>query len=285
MSRSAIRGESSGGPVAAAIPCPNCGGGGVYYERRIEAGRHGHLEVCSCTLDGCRCGGRPPYCYWDEQSSNQWCVCRPARRRLKEIGHLYKQAAIPERYRWKYQADFQAFAPDGTAVPVVPPVQALVATLVDSQEEPRRGFLLCGQPGTGKTLLGCIMLNELILHRGRAGRYINLSKHFQRLRDTYSEESDSYGRTWPLIQELCDVPYLMIDDIGVQRGTDWEREMLYDLVDSRYGDERFTVATTNQPLEELQQVADRRVYSRLMEMCVQVNMGGEDFRQHLQARR
>lgn len=277
--------ETGGTQGSAEIPCAKCGGGGVFYDRRVEAGRYGSLGVCSCVLAACRCGGRAPYQYWDEQSTSQWCPCRRARRRLVEVGRLFKQAEIPERYRWRFQEDFHSHAPDGTSVPVVPPVQALVATLVDSQEEPRRGFLLCGPPGTGKTLLGCIMLNELILHRGQPGRYINLSKHFQRLRDTFSADSDSYGQTWPLIQELCELPYLVIDDLGVQRGTEWEQEMLYDLVDARYGDERFTIATTNQPLESLQQLADRRIYSRLMEMCLRVEMKGEDFRQHLQPRR
>ena len=43
--------------------------------------------------------------------------------------------------------------------------------------------------------------------------------------------------------------------------------MLYDLVDARYGDQRFTVVTTNQPLDELKDLAEGRIYSRLVEMC------------------
>ena len=43
------------------------------------------------------------------------------------------------------------------------------------------------------------------------------------------------------------MPYLVLDDFGIQRGTEWEIEMLYDLVDARYGDQRFTVVTTTSP--------------------------------------
>ena len=79
------------------------------------------------------------------------------------------------------------------------------------------------------------------------------------------------------------MPYLIIDDFGVQRGTDWEMEMLYDLVDARYADERLTVVTTNKPVSEIQQLSDGRIYSRLVEMCYMVDMDGDDYRLHTQS--
>jgi DNA replication protein DnaC len=205
---------------------------------------------------------------------------------LSEVARLFKQADIPERYRWKFQEDFHILAPDGTPVEFAEMVQSYVSTLADSGYEPRRGYLLYGSPGTGKTLLGCIMLNELILHRCKAGRFINLSRtYFQKLRDTFSETSKDYGQTWKIFEELCKLPYLLLDDFGVQRDTPWEQEMLYDLVDARYGEERFTIVTTNQPSSEIQQLSHGRVYSRLMEMCHLVEMEGMDYRLHLQPQR
>ncbi|MCH7715281.1 MAG: ATP-binding protein, partial [Gemmatimonadetes bacterium] len=190
------------------------------------------------------------------------------------------------RYRWKFQDDFLMQAPDGTAGPIAQQVKGYVSTLVDGDREPQRGFLLHGATGTGKTLLACIMLNELILHRARSGQFLSLSRqYFQQLRDTFSEDSANYGQTWRIIDELCNLPYLVLDDLGIQRGTDWELEVLYQLIDARYGDERFTVVTTNQPLEEIRQMSDGRIYSRLSEMCLFVGMQGEDYREHLSPRR
>ncbi|MCH7503789.1 MAG: hypothetical protein IIA10_10600 [Proteobacteria bacterium] len=60
-----------------------------------------------------------------------------------------------------------------------------------------------------------------------------------------------------------------------------ELEVLYQLIDARYGDERFTVVTTNQPLEEIRQMWDGRIYSRLTEMCRIVDLRGSDYREHL----
>ena len=75
------------------------------------------------------------------------------------------------------------------------------------------------------------------------------------------------------------MPYLVLDDFGVQRGSEWEMEVLYDLVDARYGDEGFTIVTTNQPLEEIRQLSGGRIYSRLAEMCYTVELAGGDYRQ------
>ena len=265
------------------IGCSHCGGKGIYFDPEVTAGRYGSLKICSCIVEQCKCGGQRPYQFWDEDSRRWPCPCAPFRRRLTGLEAAYRQADIPARYRWKFQDDFLMQAPDGTAVPIAQEVKGYVSTLVDGDREPQRGFLLHGPIGTGKTLLACIMLNELILHRARSGRFLSLSrKYFQQLRDTFSEDSANYGQTWQIIDELCNLPYLVLDDLGIQRGTEWEMEVLYQLIDARYGDERFTVVTTNQPLEEIRQMTDGRIYSRLSEMCHFVSLQGvEDYREHL----
>ena len=265
------------------VPCLQCGGHGVIYNPQIEVGRFGHIEICSCIQ--CQCEGRPPHMYWDEQSQRRWCDCATPRRRLTHIKELFKRAEVPTRFRYKLRDDFDTSAPDGTSLAVasrVSPILQYLTALVDDDRDPPRGYLLHGPPGTGKTLLSCIILNELVLHRARPGRLISLSrKFFQQIRDTYSQESEQYGRSYQILDELCKIPYLVLDDFGVQRGTDWETEMLYDLIDARYGEENFTVVTTNQSMQEIEAISDGRVLSRLVEMCYVVPMNGQDYRQFM----
>lgn len=268
------------------IGCSRCGGKGIYFDPEVTAGRYGCLRLCSCVDEQCKCGGQRPYQFWDEESRRQPCPCATFRRRLTGLEAAFRRADVPARYRWKFQDDFQMEAPDGTAVPIAQQVKGYVSTLVDGDRDPQRGFLLHGPTGTGKTLLACIMLNELMLHRARSGRFLSLSrKYFQQLKDTFSEESANYGQTWQIIDELCNLPYLVLDDLGIQRGTDWELEVLYQLIDARYGDQRFTVVTTNQSPDEIRQMSDGRIHSRLSEMCVFVDMEGVDYREHLSPRR
>ncbi len=267
--------------VQAVCECARCEGVGLYYDRTVEVGRFGQLRLCACVESLCRCTGRTPYQYWDEDSRRRPCPCGPYRRRLADTNALFHQAEVPERYRWKFQDDFHRVAEDGTPIPQADPVMVELAGLIEVRQVPVRGYLLHGAPGSGKTLLGCIMLNELMLRWCRAGRFLNLSrKYFERLRDTYSEDSEHYGQTWQIMQELSAMPFLMLDDLGIQRNTEWELEMLYNLVDARYSDERFTIITTNKPLEEIKEIAQGRIYSRLIEMCKTVEMGSVDYRAH-----
>ncbi len=263
--------------------CTKCSGLGIYYDPEVAVGRYGELKICECVEKKCVCRGEPPYQFWDEETRHKWCECRSFRRRLIETNRLFKASEIPERYKWKFLNSFQKTTPDGASVPFAEEVCSRVFTLTDNEvsSQPTKGFLLHGNPGTGKTLLGSIMLNELILRWGRPGRFLNLSrKYFQKLRDTYSQESANYGRSWDIVDELCNVPFLLLDDFGIQRGTDWEMEMLYELVDARYSDNRFTIVTTNQDLDEIQSLSGGRIYSRLSEMCHLVPMNGVDFRKY-----
>ena len=264
--------------------CPRCNGTGIYYDPRVEVGRYGELKLCNCVGHLCRCNKRPPYRFWDENNQAQWCPLRPLRRRLEMTKNLFKQAAIPERFKWKFIEAFSTTLPTGHPVPHAKQFRDYVWGLVDSGVESGRGFFLYGPPGTGKTLLACIMLNELLLHRARPGRFLTLSRFLQRLRDTFSEESRDYGQTWPVIEEMATIPYLILDDLGTQLNTEWVKEQLYNLIDARYSEERLTIVTTNHPLEEIREISEGRIYSRLVEMCQLVEMSGEDYRQLTQQR-
>ena len=267
-------------------PCSVCGGYGVRYDRRVEVGRFGTLDLCPCIAADCRCEGRPPYQYWDEDSQRRWCPCQTARRRLARVRSLFREAGVPTRFRYKFRDDFESVAPEGTALQVARPVRPVLdymTALVDDDRDPQRGYLLHGPPGTGKSLLACILLNEVLLRRARAGRFINLSRCFQELRATFSQDNERYGQASQIMKELTNTPFLVIDDFGVERGTEWEKEMLYDLVDARYGEERFTIVTTNQSLQEMEEFAGGRILSRLVEMCFVVDMDGQDYRAYLRS--
>lgn len=243
-----------------------------------EVGEHGTLELCSCVTGHCRCSG-PPYWAFDEQSKAQPCFCLPYRHRLHAVNAYLQAAEIPPRYRFCFRQAFQDRAPDGTPISRASRVRRYVERVAAAQGPPGRGLFLYGPPGTGKTLLASIILNELVLHHVRPARFVSLSRgFFHRLRDTFSEESERHGQAYQMMEALVKIPYLAIDDLGVQRGTEWEEEVLYDLVDGRYAEERFTIVTTNVPLEQIKAISAGRIYSRLCEMCHLIEIDGPDWR-------
>ena len=87
---------------------------------------------------------------------------------------------------------------------------------------------------------------------------------------------------------------LILDDFGMERGTEYGLEQIYAVIDGRYRSEQIyavidgryrsgkpLIATTNLTLQELknpQDTAHARIYDRLLEMCVPVQFKGESFR-------
>jgi len=261
------------------MSCSRCHDVGVIFDPDSAAGRTGSLELCRCVLDQCRCGGRAPFFYFDEESRSQECPCRWYRQRLRVTTSNLRAAQLPAKFRFKFRQHLLDRAPDGTPVPRVARIRQYIDQLTTSKERPRRGLFLYGRPGTGKSHTAAIILNELILRRQRPGRFISLSRgFFHRLRDTFSEDSQQHGQAYQILERLVRATYLVVDDIGVQRGTEWEEETLYDLIDGRYGEERFTICTTNVDLEEVREISRGRIYSRLQEMCHQVELDGPDWR-------
>ena len=73
----------------------------------------------------------------------------------------------------------------------------------------------------------------------------------------------------------------IIDDFGMERGTEYGLEQVYNVIDSRYRSKKPLIVTTNIPLHDLQHPQDTahaRIYDRLLEMCSPIRFSGENFR-------
>ena len=83
------------------------------------------------------------------------------------------------------------------------------------------------------------------------------------------------------IARLCRAPLLILDDFGMERGTKYGLEQVYNVIDSRYRSRRPLIVTTNLSLQDLQHPQDTahaRIYDRLLEMCAPIRFSGENFR-------
>ena len=74
---------------------------------------------------------------------------------------------------------------------------------------------------------------------------------------------------------------LIIDDLGIERGTEYGLEMVFSIINARYESGRPTIITTNLSLNTLQNPEDlvhQRIYDRVLEMCIPVQFHGKSLR-------
>ncbi|MBF0229171.1 MAG: ATP-binding protein [Desulfamplus sp.] len=120
---------------------------------------------------------------------------------------------------------------------------------------------LCGDCGTGKTLMGCMMVNEII-NRGHSAKYITAWKLIQEIRAAYNAPDLTLAGQ---IREFIYPEFLVIDEIGVQAGTQDERNLLYQVIDGRYNEMKSTLLISNLKDPVADGYVDARTIDRLRE--------------------
>lgn len=136
-----------------------------------------------------------------------------------------------------------------------------------------KGLMFLGGFGTGKTFLAACIANAL-LDEG----FSVLMTNFPRLINTIHgmrEGKQEY------IDSLNKYSLLIIDDLGVERQSEYVAEIVQNIVDSRYRAGLPVVITTNlspKDFTETQDIAKSRLYSRISEMCLPLIVKGVDRR-------
>lgn len=139
---------------------------------------------------------------------------------------------------------------------------------------------LSGGTGTGKTRLACSLLNE-IFHRTRTGLFVRVPKLLLDLQLGFRADADDASRESEAayLERLYAVPVLVLDDVGVEKGSDFTRRTLQTLYDERGDRGHRTIWTSNLDLEQLAGfLDDDRLSSRIAGRASIVALGGDDWR-------
>ncbi|MGB3160928.1 MAG: ATP-binding protein [Carnobacterium sp.] len=128
---------------------------------------------------------------------------------------------------------------------------------------------LMGDPGVGKSHLSMAALKNINGYKNKDKKclYISISAMLRKIRAGFSKES-IYTEDY-FINLMGEVDFLVLDDIGSETGSigtdkrasDFVHRVLYDLGEIRQG--KPTIITTNASWEELEDMYDEKVISRL----------------------
>lgn len=127
-------------------------------------------------------------------------------------------------------------------------------------ENKGKGFIFSGTPGTGKNHLAAAICNALI-KSGKSCMIITVNELMQKLRNTYQKDSQTTEDQF--IQSMIKHDLLVLDEIGLQRGTDAERLVINQIVDQRVCQIKPTGMLTNLSAEELEAVVGARIMDRM----------------------
>jgi DNA replication protein DnaC len=138
--------------------------------------------------------------------------------------------------------------------------EAVKERVIEWMNNPEHFIVLMGSTGTGKTYFCASLLNYLYEFKGRRSVYYITARHFfQHLQNSINEGHSAYSG----IEKFKDQNILIVDDIGAGRTTEWQQEMLLELIDSRYNSMLPTVFTTNLDFKKIKEELGFRIFSRL----------------------
>ncbi len=220
--------------------CPICRGA---RHRFLTRGALAAVEACPCTSNCRHCHGRGGTPVRDGRGYETWVPCEC--QRLPERIALYNAAQLPARFLGKSFDDF--LPPPGAENALKRAWNHLREFSRTASASGGFGLVLAGPPGTGKTHLLCATLAALTFERSVPCRFVEMSLLFADHKAAIGDARLRGGLD--RIEELASIPILAIDELGKGRASQFELELLDELVSRRYNAGRTTLFATNHPTE------------------------------------
>jgi DNA replication protein DnaC len=158
------------------------------------------------------------------------------------------------------------------------------------------GLLFVGPTGVGKTHLAVATVRELIVERGIECKYCGFRDLLKEIQHSWNPVSQT--SELGILRSVLDVEVLLLDELASANPSDWMKETLWYIINSRYNKKQATLITTTIPRDEKSKQNEVRtpsgdivptfektlgdlgvtMRSRLYEMCKVVEMESDDYR-------
>lgn len=235
--------------VVAEQSTATCSIHGEYQQTKYQSGRFTKCPECEREREQQRIA--------DEKAAQ---LREAAERKSKLIDELIGNSGIPKRFLGKtmksYQVKFEKQKPI---------VNSAINFAKEFQQSSHSGrcLIFIGNAGTGKTHIGCAIGLHVIKNCGGTARFTSVSEINRLVRESKSFNSE-YTET-EIIDAFGNYDLLIVDEVGIQSGTDAESRALFDVFNARYQNVKPTIVISNLTKDQLTVALGERIVDRLKE--------------------
>jgi len=193
--------------------------------------------------------------------------------RRSRTEHLLAHSGIPLRFM---DRTFDGYRASGPGQRFALNVCRRYADSWPDQWEKGGSLVLTGGPGTGKTHLACAIGRQVIQQHLAQVAFNTVLGMVRSIKDTYRRDSERSEQE--AINALVAPRLLILDEVGVQIGSDHEKMLVFEVLNARYEELRPTILLSNLAADDLEQFIGQRVMDRYRECGVVVPFDWQSYR-------
>ena len=211
----------------------------------------------------------PCVCKCQQEANEEQKRQEEYREKIFQIRRIRDSSMIDSKYRDAKFGSYKVIEQNKKVYQIA----SKYANNFDRMLKDNQGIIFWGPVGTGKSFTAACIANDL-MERQVPVVMTSFVKILQNLQNQKQDEAE-------YIAILNNASLLILDDLGTERNTDYALEKVYNVIDSRSREKKPMILTTNMTVSDMLENEDiryKRIYDRIFETCLPVEVSGTSFR-------